>query len=284
MCRWSIKPCKGREIRKKKERLKMTSTKSEEIKAFAREKEADFVGVASADCMETTPTRRGPRSVLPEARSVVVFAKRMLTGSIESPSSQVVTSQNLALYLELDRISYVLGCFLEQRGYLVATVPSYNPVEMTSETKGFVGAVSLRHVAQAAGLGVLGKNNLLITPSVGPRVRLGALVTTAHLDPDKPLSKDVCGDCEACIAACPGNALSEPGRTHTGRCLRQALPYGLSRLIAYLTESLDQPSQEIKQSFLNPNFWNLYQSLQVGLQYGCHGCINACPAGTSKPG
>jgi epoxyqueuosine reductase QueG len=262
----------------------MRSVQSEEIKALARQEGVDSVGVASADCVQPTPNRRGPRSVLAGAQSVVVFAKRMLTGSIESPSSQVVTSQNLALYQELDRICYVLGCFLEQRGYLAATVPSYNPVEMTSETKGFVGAVSLRHVAQAAGLGVLGKNNLLITPHLGPRVRLGALVTTALLDPDKPLNKDVCGDCEACIAACPGNALSEPGRTHMGRCLRQTLPHGLSRLIAYLTESLDQPREEIKQSFLNPNFWNIYQSLQVGLQYGCHGCINACPVGTSKPG
>lgn len=262
----------------------MTHVKSEEAKAIAREEGVDVVGVTSADCVETTPNRRGPRSPLPEAQSVVVFAKRMLTGSIESPSNQVVTSQNLALYQELDRISYVLGCFFEQRGYRAATIPSYNPVEMTSETKGFVGAVSLRHVAQAAGLGVLGKNNLLITSHLGPRVRLGAVVTTARLDPDKPLTEEPCGDCEVCIAACPVDALSEPGRTHTGRCVRQIFPYGLSRLIAYLTESLDQQKEEIKQSFRDPNFWNLYQSLQVGLHYGCHACINACPAGTSKPG
>lgn len=261
----------------------MIRVESEEIKATAREEGVDLVGVASAYCVETTANRRGPQSVLPEARSAVVFAKRMLTGSTESPSNQVVTSQNLALYQELDRISYVIGCFLEERGYQAATVPSYNPVEMTSETKGFVGAVSLRHVAQAAGLGVLGKNNLLITPQLGPRLRLGAVVTTAPLDPDRPLSEDLCGDCKACVAACPADALSDPGRTHMGRCVRQIFPYGLNRLITYLTESLDRPREEIKQSFLNPNFWNLYQSLQVGLHYGCHACINACPAGSSKP-
>jgi epoxyqueuosine reductase QueG len=214
---------------------------------------------------------------------VVVFAKRMLTGSIESPSNQVVTSQNLALYQELDRISYVLGCFLEQKGYRAATVPAYNPVEMTSETKGFVGAVSLRHVAQAAGLGVLGKNNLLLTPDLGPRVRLGAVVTTADLSPDELLTDDFCEECEACIAACPVDALSEPGRTHTGRCVRQILPHGLSGLIKFLTEGLDRPKDEIKQSFLDPDFWNFYQSLQVGLQYGCHACIIACPIGTARP-
>lgn len=168
----------------------MTRAKSEEIKALARGEGVDFVGVAPADCVETTVIRRGPRNVLPKAQSVVVFAKRMLTGSIESPSKEVSTSQNLALYQELDRITFVLGCFFEQRGYRAATIPPYIPVEMTAETKGFVGAVSLRHVAQAAGLGVLGKNNLLLTPHLGPRVRLGAVVTTARLDPDKPMRED----------------------------------------------------------------------------------------------
>jgi epoxyqueuosine reductase QueG len=153
---------------------------------------------------------------------------------------------------------------------------------MTSETKGFVGAVSLRHVAEAAGLGVLGRNNLLLAPDLGPRLRLGAVVTTAPLDPDKPLGVDLCGNCEACIAVCPADALSEPGRTHTGRCVRQIFPHGLNRLITYLTESLNKPREEIKESFVDPNFWNFYQSLQVGLQYGCHACINACPIGPSK--
>lgn len=268
----------------KGEKVEMTGIKSKEVKAIAEGEGMDCVGVASADCVELTPNRRGPRSVLPEARSVVVFAKRMLRGSIESPSIQVVTCQNLALYQELDRVSYVLGCFLEQEGYRAATIPSYNPVEMTAETKGFAGAVSLRHVAQAAGLGVLGRNNLLLTPHLGPRVRLGAVVTTADLDPDMPSNDDLCEDCEACIAACPVDALSEPGRTHMGRCVRQVLPHGLSGLIKFLTEGLDRPKDEIKQSFRDPDFWNLYQSLQVGLQYGCHACINACPVGSASPG
>lgn len=261
----------------------MRGIQSEEIKAIAKAEGVDLIGIAKADCVEATPNRRGPRDVLAEARSVVVFAKRMLVGSIESPSNQVVTSQNLALYQELDRTSYVLGCFLEQSGYRAATVPSYNPVEMTLETKGFVGAVSLRHVAQAAGLGVLGKNNLLLTPDLGPRIRLGAVITTADLNPDEPLTDDFCRRCEACIAACPVDALSEPGKTHTGRCVRQILPHGLSALIRFLTESLEHPRDEIKQSFLDPNFWNLYQSLQVGMQYGCHACINACPVGVANP-
>ena len=258
----------------------MKNIESTEVKAFTRELGADLVGVASADCVETTPTRRGPSHVLPEARSIVVFAKPMLVGSIESPKSEVVTCQNLALYNELDRISYLLGCFIEGSGYRAATIPAWSPVEMTSETKGFVGAVSLRHAAQAAGLGVLGKNNLLLTPQFGPRVRLAGVVTSALIDPDETLSEYLCDSCEACIDACPVDAISQPGKTQTGKCVRQVLPYGLTGLIDYLTDSVDESKEKIKESFKNPNFWNIYQSVQLGFQYGCYACINACPVGT----
>jgi epoxyqueuosine reductase QueG len=257
----------------------MKRIESNEVKTVAREMGADLVGIASGECVEITPTRRGPSNVLPEASSVVVFAKRMLRGSIESPREEVVTNQNLTLYQELDRISYTLGCFFEERGYRAATIPAYSPVQMTSETKGFVGVVSLRHVALAAGLGTLGKNNLLLTPALGPRVRLGGVVTTAPIDPDQSAPEDFCVDCEACIAACPVDALSQPGKTHTGRCVRQVLPYGLSELIKYLTEGLDGTKEEMRDSFKDAKFWNIYQSLQLGLQYGCHACINACPIG-----
>ena len=258
----------------------MKRIESNQVKTIAREMGADLVGIASGECVDITPTRRGPSNVLPGASSVVVFAKRMLTGSIESPREEVVTNQNLTLYQELDRISYTLGCFFEERGYRAATIPAYSPVEMTSQTKGFVGVVSLRHVPRAAGLGNLGKNNLLLTPTLGPRVRLGGVVTTALVDPDKPAADDLCADCEACIAACPVDALSQPGKTHTGRCVRQVLPYGLTGLIKYLTEALDGSKEEMKESFKDANFWNIYQSLQLGLQYGCHACINACPVGS----
>ena len=143
-----------------------------------------------------------------------------------------------------------------------------------------MGVVSLRHVAQAAGLGTLGKNNLLLTRELGPRVRLGGVVTAAPIDYDESCTEDFCVDCEACIAACPVDALSRPGKTHTGRCVRQVLPYGLSGLIKYLTEGLDGNKEEMKKSFKDANFWNIYQSLQLGLQYGCHACINACPIGS----
>jgi epoxyqueuosine reductase len=261
----------------------MQTITSEEIKTFVKEQGGDLVGIAPSDCFETTIRRRGPKFVMPTARSVVVFAQRLLIGSIESPSEMVVTFASVALYKELDRIGYKLGRFLEQRGYRAAVAPPYSPVEMSLETKGFAGEISLRHVAKAAGLGVLGKNNLLLTTEFGPRVRIGAVVTTAELQPDESSSKDFCNTCEACISACPVNALSEPGRTRVNKCTPKVLPYSLGRLTQYLVNNLNKSHEEIVETLKTPDFWNMYQSLQVGFQYGCHVCINVCPVGFQNP-
>ena len=59
--------------------------------------------------------------------------------------------------------------------------------------------------AARAGLGVVGKNHLLITPDYASFVFLGELVTDAKLDATpKPVS--YCEDCGACMRVCPSDA------------------------------------------------------------------------------
>lgn len=66
----------------------------------------------------------------------------------------------------------------------------------------------LKDAAVLAGLGVIGKSNLLITPEYGPRVRLKALALEAELALTVGLkSFDPCVSCGApCWAACPQGA------------------------------------------------------------------------------
>ena len=256
---------------------------SGDIKGMLKQQGADLVGIAGADCFETNTRRRGPANVMPAAKSIIVIAQRMLQGCIESPSDMVVTIQGIVLYEELNRLSYHTARMLEKNGHHAAMVPGYSPVDMSMQTKGMSGEVSLRHAAVAAGVGQLGRNNLLVTQEFGPRVRLAAVVTTAELTIDQPFTEDLCEECEACIAACPVEALSEPGKTRTGRCVRMALPYGLSKVVDYLANNQGQSEEVIAETYKSSDFWNMYQSLQMGLQYGCHACINACPLGSWLP-
>jgi epoxyqueuosine reductase len=69
------------------------------------------------------------------------------------------------------------------------------------------GGIHLKDAAALAGLGVVGRNNLLITPDYGPRVRLRALFVDLDLAPSGPTEFAPCEGCEMpCQNACPKRA------------------------------------------------------------------------------
>jgi len=108
-----------------------------------------------------------------------------------------------------------------------------------------------REAAVRAGVGFYGKNTMLITRRHGSWVVLGTLVTTAEIEPSRPLELD-CGSCTLCIDACPTGALDEPGVLDATKCL------------SYWTQApapIPEPYRE-----------------QLAAQvYGCDICQDVCP-------
>jgi ferredoxin len=66
-------------------------------------------------------------------------------------------------------------------------------------------------VARDAGLGEIGRMGLLMTPELGPRVRLAVVTTDIPLIPDsrkrEPSTLEFCRQCMKCAHACPSNAI-----------------------------------------------------------------------------
>jgi len=76
------------------------------------------------------------------------------------------------------------------------------------------GAVYMKDAAVVAGLGCIGRNNLLLTPEYGPRQRLRVLLADADLPSSGPRDYDPCDGCpEPCRAACPRQAF--PGAVYS---------------------------------------------------------------------
>ncbi|MCP3871983.1 MAG: epoxyqueuosine reductase [Desulfobacteraceae bacterium] len=72
------------------------------------------------------------------------------------------------------------------------------------------GGIFLKDAAVLAGFGCIGKNNMLITPSIGPRIRLRALFLDIKINPTGPIDFDPCTDCKVyCRRVCPENAMDE---------------------------------------------------------------------------
>jgi epoxyqueuosine reductase QueG len=57
--------------------------------------------------------------------------------------------------------------------------------------------------ATSAGLGWIGKTALFVSPEFGPAVRLATVFTDLELPPGEPVRESRCGDCRACVDACP---------------------------------------------------------------------------------
>jgi epoxyqueuosine reductase len=69
------------------------------------------------------------------------------------------------------------------------------------------GGIFNKDAGVLAGFGCIGKNNLLVTPEYGPRVRVSSLLFDEELTSTGPVIYDPCDGCDApCRQVCPRNA------------------------------------------------------------------------------
>jgi epoxyqueuosine reductase len=81
------------------------------------------------------------------------------------------------------------------------------------------GPLLERELGQRAGLGWVGKNSMLISPTRGSYFLLGELLVDAPLPADPPFTADRCGSCTRCLDACPTGCIRPDRTLDAGRCL-----------------------------------------------------------------
>lgn len=86
-------------------------------------------------------------------------------------------------------------------------IKNYIPPVAQKDEKELVAPFSFKYAAVQAGLGWIGKSGVLITKEFGPRVRLAAILLDYPLDCGSPITKSLCGNCHACVDACPWGLL-----------------------------------------------------------------------------
>jgi epoxyqueuosine reductase len=180
------------------------------VKEIAQGLGADLCGIASVDRFSGAPAGAHPRDTLPECRSVIVVAKRFLNGTTRCDSTIPYTIVRNLLSGIMDRLTFDLSYELERLGFTGVPTGAIGPTNADPLTGRFMGLISLKHAAELAGLGRIGKNTLLVNDRFGNMIWLGAVITDAPLEPDPLAVYEACHEgCEACINACPVKALGD---------------------------------------------------------------------------
>jgi len=104
----------------------------------------------------------------------------------------------------LDDAALKITAIIQNSGFEAMPVAASQIIDKASQKS----YLNHKLVGKAAGTGYIGRNNLLVSPEFGSRMRLVTVLTDAPLAVTPPLAGD-CGNCRACLAACPVGAIGE---------------------------------------------------------------------------
>jgi epoxyqueuosine reductase QueG len=178
------------------------------IKEIAYSLGADVCGIASIRRFDDAPKGFHPLDVYSETKSVIVFGKQFSKSLFEANTNVPYTFvKNKSVEL-LDNISIKLALTIDSEGYKAIPIPADEPYEYwDTENRHGRGILSLKHLAQEAGIGCIGKNTLLVNKTYGNRLYLGAVISNVELTEDDLIDNFCPENCNICIKACPQEAL-----------------------------------------------------------------------------
>ncbi len=194
-----------------------------------------------------------PNRVLDGVRSIIMLAMNYRTAD---PATTRERQGRVSRYAwgDADYHDLIRERLNALRDFLEQSVPG-------ALARGVVDSAPLmeREFAEFAGLGWIGKNTLLINRQAGSWFFLAALLTDLELSYDTSRETDHCGNCRACLDACPTRAFAQPYVLDASRC------------ISYLTIELRGP---------------IARDLRPGVGdwlFGCDVCQDVCPWNSRAP-
>ena len=254
------------------------------VKQMARELGADLVGIASAKTLNAFPPDpkwpQTPERISTHCKSVIVIVCRIPVAAFRCKQNLPVQYMDMLVLRRMDKIAFRLTERLEAAGH-----PSF--VTAAQETdwdykRASYGRLSTRHLGIEAGLGAFGLEVNILTPEFGPRIYLTGVLTELELEPDAPITEQVCigESCSRCLYSCPSDAVLHFGIDKRA-CATEAQEFGFSTITATMERFIAAPRVEKQRIIRSRDVFGFWQGLLrvVGSFGDCPRCLAVCPVG-----
>jgi epoxyqueuosine reductase len=127
----------------------------------------------------------------------------------------------------LDQAALKVCNYIQNKKYLAIPIPASQILDWQNQK----AHLSHKKLGVLAGLGWIGRNNLLVNKSLGSQFRLVSVLTNMPLKVDKALKQD-CGHCRLCITVCPAEAIKDnPLDFDHGKCFEKLKEFQKQHLV-----------------------------------------------------
>jgi len=127
----------------------------------------------------------------------------------------------------IDQLSLKASNYIQKKGFRALPIPA----SIILDWEGQKAHLSHKEIGTLAGVGWIGRNNLLVNKELGAQFRLATILTDMPLKTDKPL-KESCGQCRVCISVCPAGAIKEkPEDFDHIKCFEKLKEFQKQRLV-----------------------------------------------------
>lgn len=127
----------------------------------------------------------------------------------------------------LDQAALKVSHYIQNKGLLSLPIPASQIIDWQNQK----AHLSHKKIGFLAGLGWMGRNNLLVNEELGSQFRLVSILTDMPLKIDSPTKKD-CGSCHICAIICPAKAIEDnPSEFNHLACFEKLKEFQKQRLV-----------------------------------------------------
>jgi len=243
----------------------------EEITNLFRRNDIPVFGSINARSLEKEPSGYRPSDMLSSAQSILCFGLPVPKGVFKSGerSEWMYWRAANVYYRNIDAVLMRACSIIEEKGEIAAPVFGCFPYDIKGKGD-FWGYMSLVKMAEAVGIGRVGKNGLLFHSKYGPRLMLGGIVTTASLPSMAWPGKDDKGcpeDCFICQERCPVKAIDKSGKVDRVACIKYSMR---SPIFSYFMKTASIGTEDVQMI-------NHIAAVDDHSMYRCIKCVSVCP-------